>query len=174
VTIGNAFGYVYSLIGSDSPPATSSSSTSSTASSAATTNTSSAGPRSAGTAHADPGAASSKPPETEFKTEFHRICCEFVDDLTHFRDKYPLISVISAIAFGMFGAIHLFSFSVTNILTGVFLIAFSVSLTASLGRKVYNDGGPGDLIWRVWTSFSDVYFTCKNRFEDLARQAQKS
>ena len=73
--------------------------------------------------------------KAEYKTEFHQLAKEFVDDIAVLRDKYPLAVLVSVVALGIFGLLNVLSFSVTNILTGTFLLLLSWNLGTSIYRR---------------------------------------
>ena len=70
-----------------------------------------------------------------YKNEFHQVYYEFVNELSAFRDKYPLVSVVAMVFFLTLGLVNVFSFSLSNILSGVTFLTLSGSLAMSIGKK---------------------------------------
>lgn len=68
-----------------------------------------------------------------YRTEFHQFYAEFItQDLATWIQKYPLISVITMVASTFFGLLTLFSFSLSNMISGGLLLALGGSIAKSI------------------------------------------
>lgn len=72
------------------------------------------------------------PAAVGFKTEFHQFQAEIIQDLERITPKYPLITLISMVACCILGFFSIFSFSPTNILSGVILMSAGGALAKSI------------------------------------------
>jgi|GEM_PF-2992629 len=77
-----------------------------------------------------------------YRNEFSKLSFEFISDIEFFRDKYPLVSLITVVAFAIFAISSFFSFSFVGCISAALYGTVSVSLAKGIGKK----GGP------FWTS----------------------
>jgi hypothetical protein len=91
--------------------------------------------------------------------EWTRLKTHFVEDLTQFKDKFPLAYLVATVFELFFGLMNVLSFSPTNILTGAFLL----TLGYCMAKNVWNKG-VWDYYGKVMASVSEVwnYFSVKN------------
>jgi hypothetical protein len=79
-----------------------------------------------------------KPQPPKYKNEFSKISFEFVEDLEFMVEKYPLISLISVVAFGVFAISSFFSISLVGFISAGLYATVSISLAKGITKK----GGP--------------------------------
>lgn len=81
-----------------------------------------------------------KKAETEqtYRNEFSKLSFEFISDIEFFRDKYPLISLIMVVAFGIFAVSSFFSFSFVGFVSAALYGTVSLTMAKAIGKK----GGP--------------------------------
>jgi len=70
-----------------------------------------------------------------YKNEFSELYHEFSRDLGVFRDKYPLTTIITIVAFAVLGFSMFFSFSFTGWVSSALYFTTSYCLAKSVGNK---------------------------------------
>lgn len=111
------------------------------------------------------GQSSENLEECNYPTEFHKLVDYFVSDLTIFRKKYPLIVAISTIAFFVLGLSYIWTFSLSNILIGTFLLTLSVALTANV---IENE--PWSFPFEVGRSLQQVREVLTQMYENISKR----
>ena len=87
-------------------------------------------------------------------TELDVIQRDFVKkDLASFREKYPLITLVSAIALSFLGVTSILTFSVSNMLNGAILLTLGLSLAKGIK---WNDR---KYLFSVASSAQKIFFT---------------
>lgn len=76
--------------------------------------------------------------EVNYRNEFSKLSYEFISDIEFFRDKYPLVSLITVVAFAIFAISSFFSFSFVGCISAALYGTVSLSLAKGIGKK----GGP--------------------------------
>ncbi|MDN3506735.1 MAG: hypothetical protein P0S96_05855 [Simkaniaceae bacterium] len=107
------------------------------------------------------GKVEKKEEETTYRNEFSKLSFEFINDIEFFRDKYPLISLIMVVAFGIFSISSFFSISFVGFVSSALYGTISLSMAKAIGKK----GGP------FW---SDVTGAVGQLLQSLALGSSKS
>lgn len=76
--------------------------------------------------------------EINYRNEFSKLSYEFISDIEFFRDKYPLISLIMVVAFGIFAVSSFFSISFVGFVSAALYGTISLTMAKAIGKK----GGP--------------------------------
>lgn len=70
-----------------------------------------------------------------YKNEFTELLHEFVNDVALFRDKYPITTLITMVAFTLLGISSFFSFSFTGLISCTLYCTTATCLAKSIGEK---------------------------------------